>query len=240
MLCTVLDCTPNDLMTPNLTRSSLADPAHPKPPTATAMTRTATAMAAGHAARQWHPGSASLGRARRCRNPHRARTLVEIIPAPGPNAAAAAAAQVQPLPAQPSRLDQPPRRLLLRLPARRTLQPTLCRTCGSQRDYFSQGLCSRCHPRSPEHIGSCKGCLAWGVYPRHNWTCWSCRWWSSHYPKGTCAFCGRDSHVSDQRACRLCLENARLQQEPGRAPDLPPPTSTASSCSSPTWSSSGE
>ncbi len=62
--------------------------------------------------------------------------------------------------------------------------------------------------------------MSWGVYPRHNWTCWSCRWWSSHYPKGTCAFCGRDSHVSEQRACRLCLENARLQQEPGRAPDL--------------------
>lgn len=98
--------------------------------------------------------------------------------------------------------------------------PPSCRTCGSQRDYFSQGLCSRCHPRSPEHIDSCKGCLSWGVYPRHNWTCWSCRWWHSRYPKGTCAFCGRDSHVSKQRACRLCLENARLQQEPGRAPDL--------------------
>jgi hypothetical protein len=81
-------------------------------------------------------------------------------------------------------------------------------------------LCSRCHPRSPEHIGSCKGCLAWGVYPRHNWTCWSCRWWQSHYPKGTCAYCGRASHVSDREACRLCLENARLEQGAARAPDL--------------------
>lgn len=98
--------------------------------------------------------------------------------------------------------------------------PPSCLTCGSQRDYFSQGLCSRCHPRSPEHIDSCKGCLSWGVYPRHNWTCWSCRWWHGHYPKGTCAFCGRDSHVGEQRACRLCLENARLDQEPGRTPDL--------------------
>ncbi|PWN04350.1 hypothetical protein DJ010_01520 [Nocardioides silvaticus] len=95
-----------------------------------------------------------------------------------------------------------------------------CDHCGSRADYFSQGLCSRCHPRSPEHIGSCKGCLAWGVYPRHNWTCWSCRWWQTHYPKGTCDFCGRTSHVSDRRACRLCLENARLEQVPGRAPDL--------------------
>jgi hypothetical protein len=95
-----------------------------------------------------------------------------------------------------------------------------CTRCGSHAEYFSQGLCSRCHPRSPEHIDSCKGCLAWGVYPRHNWTCWSCKWWEAHYPTGTCAHCGRVSHVSDTRACRLCLENARLEQIPGRAPDV--------------------
>lgn len=60
--------------------------------------------------------------------------------------------------------------------------PPPCVACGSTTDYFSQGLCLRCHPRSPEYLGSCKGCLAWGVYPRYNWTCWSCRWWSTHYP----------------------------------------------------------
>jgi DNA-binding Xre family transcriptional regulator len=105
VLCTVLDCTPNDLMTPNLTRSSLADPAHLKPPTATAMTRAATAMAVGPPARQWHPDSGSLGRARPYRNPHQQgrwsdhpRARIERSPA--------AAAQVQSLPAQPSRLDQ--------------------------------------------------------------------------------------------------------------------------------------
>lgn len=95
-----------------------------------------------------------------------------------------------------------------------------CQRCGDRADYFSQGLCSRCHPRSPEHIDACKGCLAWGVYPRHNWTCWSCRWWQGHYPKGTCKHCGRATHVSDTRACRLCLENARFDQAPGRAPDV--------------------
>lgn len=95
-----------------------------------------------------------------------------------------------------------------------------CQRCGDRADYFSQGLCSRCHPRSPEHIDACKGCLAWGVYPRHNWTCWSCRWWQGNYPKGTCKHCGRATHVSDTGACRLCLENARFDQEPGRAPDV--------------------
>jgi hypothetical protein len=97
--------------------------------------------------------------------------------------------------------------------------PPPCQRCGSQTDYFSQGLCRRCHPRSPEYVDSCKGCLAWGVYPRNNWTCWSCKWWATHYPTGTCAFCRRDTHVSETHACRLCLENARLEQAPGRAPD---------------------
>ena len=95
-----------------------------------------------------------------------------------------------------------------------------CVRCASLEDYFSQGLCSRCHPRSPEHVGSCRGCLAWGVYPRYNWTCWSCKWWETHYPEGTCAHCGRVTRVSDTRACRLCLENARREQTPGRAPDV--------------------
>lgn len=98
--------------------------------------------------------------------------------------------------------------------------PPPCSQCGSQQDYFSQGLCVHCHPRGPEHVRSCKGCLAWGVYRSRNFTCSSCRWWETHYPKGVCKFCGRHSHVSDTGACRLCLEQARLLQEPGRAPNV--------------------
>lgn len=40
-----------------------------------------------------------------------------------------------------------------------------CVRCGSHQDYFSQGLCGRCHPRSPEHVGPCRGCLALGCVP---------------------------------------------------------------------------
>ena len=98
--------------------------------------------------------------------------------------------------------------------------PPPCITCGARVDYFSQGLCSRCHPRSAEHVGSCKGCLAWGVYPPQNWTCASCRWWRTHYPEGVCDYCGRLTPIGEQRACRMCLEQARIVQEPGRAPDL--------------------
>ena len=96
----------------------------------------------------------------------------------------------------------------------------VCVTCGTSKDYFSQGRCNICHPGSPQYPGSCKGCLAWGVYRGHNWTCWSCRWWRTHYPERVCDFCGRTARIGEQRACRLCLEQARKVQEPGRALDL--------------------
>lgn len=95
-----------------------------------------------------------------------------------------------------------------------------CRTCGRSGDYFSQGLCTRCHPGSPQFPGSCKGCLGWGVYRRYNWTCWTCRWWRTHYPEGVCDYCGQLARIGEQRACRLCLEQARMVQEAGRALDL--------------------
>lgn len=98
--------------------------------------------------------------------------------------------------------------------------PPACSACGTDQDYFSQGLCGRCHPRSPLHVGSCKICLAWGVYPRHNWTCWACRWWRANCPEQTCQYCGRLTRVGDQGACRLCLSQAQRLQEPGRSRDL--------------------
>ncbi|RKO21800.1 hypothetical protein D7Z96_15150 [Pseudarthrobacter phenanthrenivorans] len=98
--------------------------------------------------------------------------------------------------------------------------PPPCSKCGTTTDYFSQGLCASCHPGSPQHPGSCKGCLAWGVYRRYNWTCWPCRWWNSHYPEGVCDFCGRTARIGERRACRLCLEQARMVQMPGHGLDL--------------------
>lgn len=97
--------------------------------------------------------------------------------------------------------------------------PPPCMRCGST-NYYSQGRCAQCHPAAPAQPGACKECLAWGVYRRHNWKCWVCRWWQSHYPQGVCDYCHRDTRVGDQGACRLCLEQARLLQEPGRPLDL--------------------
>ena len=95
-----------------------------------------------------------------------------------------------------------------------------CSKCGTSMGYFSQGLCAGCHPGSPQYPGSCRGCLAWGVYRRYNWTCWQCRWWRSHNPEGICDFCGRAARIGERRACRLCLEQARMLQEPGHGLDL--------------------
>jgi site-specific recombinase XerC len=94
-----------------------------------------------------------------------------------------------------------------------------CRACNSSA-YFSDGQCEKCHPGGPRHPGSCRGCLAWGVYRAHNWHCWICRWWQGHYPLGDCLHCARTTRVADRGVCRLCLEQARLVQQPGRALEL--------------------
>jgi hypothetical protein len=97
--------------------------------------------------------------------------------------------------------------------------PPACRRCSGREKYFSDGLCERCHPGGPLYVGSCRGCLAWGVYRAYCWLCWSCRWWQTRYPLGDCDYCGRNTRIGEQRACRLCLEQARMLQEPGRALD---------------------
>jgi hypothetical protein len=54
----------------------------------------------------------------------------------------------------------------------------------------------------------------------HSWLCWSCRWWRTHYPLGDCDYCGRTTRIGEQRACRLCLDQARMLQGHGRALNL--------------------
>ena len=97
--------------------------------------------------------------------------------------------------------------------------PPPCRACGSTA-YFSQGLCEACHPGGPRFLSSCTSCLAWGVFRQHNWMCWTCRWWATHFPTSACDYCGRTAPVGDAGACRLCLEQARMLHEPGHGIDL--------------------
>ena len=87
--------------------------------------------------------------------------------------------------------------------------PPPCRRCGSKENYYTSGLCSRCHhhapgPKSPRwespgklrrrpvKVASCPDCLAWGVTARYGWMCVACKSWREKYGKdGQCATCGR-------------------------------------------------
>jgi hypothetical protein len=69
-------------------------------------------------------------------------------------------------------------------------------------------------------MGSCRDCQAWGVYRQHNWHCWRCRWWRTNYPVSQCRYCAREMPTGELGSCRLCMEQARMRQEPGRAIDL--------------------
>ncbi len=72
-------------------------------------------------------------------------------------------------------------------------------------DYFSQGMCTRCHPKAPQHLESCRDCFAWGVIRKHKWLCWRCRSWRARLPKGACRICHRtDLAVNPDLICNLC------------------------------------
>lgn len=87
-----------------------------------------------------------------------------------------------------------------------------CSRCGtgtsgypSDVQYYSQGLCTRCHPWAPQQPGSCRDCLAWGVIRKHKWLCWRCRSWRQRLPRGTCRVCLREGMpVSPHGICNLC------------------------------------
>lgn len=72
-------------------------------------------------------------------------------------------------------------------------------------EYYSQGMCTRCHPAAPQHIDSCRDCHAWGVIRKHKWLCWRCHSWRNRLPKGTCRICHRANLAVDtDQVCNLC------------------------------------
>jgi hypothetical protein len=92
--------------------------------------------------------------------------------------------------------------------------PHPCRKCGSPDDYWTNGLCARCHRLSPRRVGSCLDCLAWGALRRDGWLCEGCRGWRrNHRTVDECIGCGRHVHLDDDRSCRLCRRQ-RLQIPP--------------------------
>jgi hypothetical protein len=90
---------------------------------------------------------------------------------------------------------------------------TGCKRCGSTKDYFTNGLCRRCH-RNGGLIDSCLDCLAWGVTVRYAWRCWACYGWLHRFgepdPARPCRSCQRIVVVNKRGYCRLCCRQVTL------------------------------
>ncbi len=94
--------------------------------------------------------------------------------------------------------------------------PPPCRRCGSTTDYYSAGMCVRCHKYAPVGVGTCIDCFAWGATRSNSWRCEGCRGWRRNHRIGTCVGCARRISVGPRGACRLCyLDAARRRQRDG-------------------------
>ena len=93
---------------------------------------------------------------------------------------------------------------------RRRKAPLVCKRCGTDNDYYSGGLCRRCH-RSAHVIDSCRDCLAWGVTRREKWLCQACRGWHRRFDNEVdCPSCQRQVLVNDRGFCRMCTRHASI------------------------------
>ncbi|MDQ6657967.1 MAG: hypothetical protein M3Z00_07055 [Actinomycetota bacterium] len=100
-------------------------------------------------------------------------------------------------------------------------RPLPCRRCGSTDDYWSSGLCRRCHTFAPQLPDACLDCLAWGVYRLRGWLCGGCQSWRDLHPQhGQCISCGRQQPLNNKRACRLCWQQTVAQAERGEPRDV--------------------
>lgn len=83
--------------------------------------------------------------------------------------------------------------------------PPPCRRCGTSGDYYSAGLCTRCHQYAPQLPDACRDCHAWGVTRHTKWLCWGCESWRRTHPSvGVCRSCRQIRALDRTGACRLC------------------------------------
>ena len=91
--------------------------------------------------------------------------------------------------------------------------PRACRRCGTTHDYWSAGLCRRCHQYAPQLPESCPDCDAWGTWRIDKWRCGACMGWRIRYPiQAPCVSCGHRRSVNDHHACRSCWRQAKFLQ----------------------------
>ena len=90
--------------------------------------------------------------------------------------------------------------------------PPPCRKCGSSTDYYTAGMCVRCHRHSPIGTDSCTDCLGWGTGRTTNWLCEGCRGWRRRHPRvASCRYCHRHVNLDERDTCRLCRKQASMQ-----------------------------
>ncbi|MEV6020358.1 hypothetical protein [Streptomyces sp. NPDC051997] len=98
--------------------------------------------------------------------------------------------------------------------------PPPCTVCGRTGFFHHQGLCTGCHPYSPERRDACPDCYAWGTSAVSRWRCWGCLGWHRKFsklgPGGPCGWCGRTVALNRDHACRMCWQQrARLRRTTG-------------------------
>jgi hypothetical protein len=85
--------------------------------------------------------------------------------------------------------------------------PPPCRGCGSARDYYSAGLCARCHKYGPARtpVRPCPECYCWGIPATWTNPCQGCQaWHRKQHATAACARCGRHASLDKDMTCRLC------------------------------------
>lgn len=106
--------------------------------------------------------------------------------------------------------------------------PPPCRKCGSTQDYYTSGLCARCHTHAPGErspvwrlpgplapptvvVDSCPDCYAWGVTRTYGWLCSACSSWrETHRNVDACRTCGHRVALDENGSCRLCRKTRSL------------------------------
>ncbi|GAB3000987.1 hypothetical protein GCM10017788_50880 [Amycolatopsis acidiphila] len=99
-------------------------------------------------------------------------------------------------------------------------RPVRCKRCGSEKDYFTAGLCRHCHRQAPL-VTHCRDCLAWGITRWHGGVCQACRGWNQRFPTpAPCPSCRRTLPLNERGYCRLCCRQAHLVRMPHQAIDV--------------------
>jgi hypothetical protein len=95
-------------------------------------------------------------------------------------------------------------------PTFRTRKAPPCKRCGSL-DYYSAGLCQRCHKYAPPLPSSCLYCQAWGLFKTTSGVCPACLDWRRRHPgDAECRSCSVVGSLHPDGVCRLCWRRARV------------------------------